>query len=103
MRIQRVSSKYTVARVCGTHQVSSRAAIAGKDHRPKRNRLPREPQFDESGAARLRSSFCESLPLPHPLDPAFELALRHVLRNPGSMIRPRMVLRVASAYELEPD
>ena len=62
--------------------------------------MPREPQFNESSAATLRNSFRESLPLPSPLDPGFEQALRHVLMNPGSMIRPRMVLRVASAYEI---
>ena len=65
--------------------------------------MPREPQFDESSTSTLRNSFRESLPLPSPLDPVFEQALRHVLMNPGSMIRPRMVLRVASAYNLDLD
>ena len=63
--------------------------------------MPKEPQFDDPSAAALRNAFRESLPLPSPLDPVFEQALRHVLMNPGSMIRPRMVLRVASAYDLD--
>ena len=35
------------------------------------------------------------------LDPRFEEALRHVLDHPGSLVRPRMVLLVATAYELD--
>lgn len=65
--------------------------------------MPREPQFDESNTAALRDSFRASLPLSTPLDPGFEQALRHVLLNPGNMIRPRMVIRVASAYDLDKD
>lgn len=65
--------------------------------------MPREPQFDPSSAATLRNSFRESLPLPIPLDPGFEQALRHVLAHPGNMIRPQMVLRVTSAYQVDPD
>jgi len=41
------------------------------------------------------------LPLPKTLDPPFEEALRHVLDNPGSLVRPRIVYRVATAYGLE--
>jgi len=41
------------------------------------------------------------LPLPTALDPPFEEALRHVLDNPGSLVRPRMVFQVAAAYGLE--
>jgi geranylgeranyl pyrophosphate synthase len=41
------------------------------------------------------------MPLPSQLDPEFEQSLRHILQNPGSMIRPRMVLRVGSAYDLD--
>ena len=65
--------------------------------------MPEEPHFDELSTLPLRASFRESLKLPVLLDPAFEQALRHVLQNPGSMVRPRMVLRVASAYNLAPD
>ena len=41
------------------------------------------------------------LPLPMALDPPLEEALRHVLDNPGSLVRPRMVYQVATAYGLE--
>ena len=97
----RVSTKYTAARVLRTPQVSSRAAIAIKDHRLTRSKVPREPQFDAQSTAYLQDSFRAALPLPSHLDPGFEAALLHVLSNPGSMVRPRMVMRVASAYDLE--
>ena len=63
--------------------------------------MPREPQFDEHNSALLQESFRTSLPLPAFLDPAFEEALRHVLSNPGSMVRPKMVHRVGAAYNLD--
>ena len=46
-------------------------------------------------------AFSSSLPLPAALDPHFEEALRHVLDNPGSLVRPRMVFQVATAYGLD--
>ena len=49
----------------------------------------------------MRESFRTSLPLPSLLDPGFEDALRHVLSNPGSMVRPRLVQRVGAAYNLD--
>lgn len=63
--------------------------------------MPREPQIDEQSTAGLQRSFFDTLPLPSALDLGFEDALRHVLTNPGSMVRPRMVLRVAAAYGLD--
>ena len=63
--------------------------------------MPREAQFDEQNAAVMRESFRTSLPLPSLLDPGFEDALRHVLSNPGSMVRPRLVQRVGAAYNLD--
>lgn len=63
--------------------------------------MPREPQFDAQSKAFLQDSFRAALPLPAHLDPGFEDALLHVLSNPGSMVRPRMVMRVASAYNLQ--
>ncbi|MGA3080804.1 MAG: polyprenyl synthetase family protein [Terracidiphilus sp.] len=45
-------------------------------------------------------AFRTGLPLPASLDPHFEEALRHVLDNPGSLIRPRLVFQVATAYGL---
>ncbi len=47
--------------------------------------------------------FSSGLPLPPAIDPLFAEALRHVLDNPGSLIRPRMVMLVAAAYGLESD
>jgi geranylgeranyl pyrophosphate synthase len=46
-------------------------------------------------------AFRASMPLPAALDPHFEEALRHILDNPGSLVRPRMVYQVATAYALE--
>ena len=46
-------------------------------------------------------AFRSFLPLPMALDPPFEEALRHVLDNPGSLVRPRMVYQVATAYGLD--
>jgi geranylgeranyl pyrophosphate synthase len=51
--------------------------------------------------ARFADGFRTSLPLPASLDPHFEEALRHVLDNPGSLVRPRMVFQVATAYGLD--
>ena len=62
--------------------------------------MPREPQFDENSRANLQESFRASLPLPLLLDSRFEDSLRHVLSNPGSMVRPRMVHRLGGAYNL---
>lgn len=63
--------------------------------------MPTEPQLDQQSTSELHERFYASLPLPSALDPEFDSALRYVLGNPGSMVRPRMVLRVASAYGLD--
>jgi len=49
----------------------------------------------------LTEAFRSCMPLPVTLYPPFEEALRHVLDNPGSLVRPRMVFQVAKAYGLE--
>ena len=54
-----------------------------------------------SNATSLARAFSIGLPLPPAFDPRFEEALRHVLDHPGSLVRPRMVLLVASAYGVE--
>jgi len=41
------------------------------------------------------------MPLPASLDPHFEEALLHVLDSPGSLVRPRMVFQVATAYGVD--
>jgi len=48
-------------------------------------------------------AFSTSLSLPAALDPDFRDALRHVLDNPGSLVRPRLVLQMATAYGLDTD
>ncbi|MGA9668511.1 MAG: polyprenyl synthetase family protein [Terracidiphilus sp.] len=45
-------------------------------------------------------AFSAGLLLPEALDPDFEDALRHVLDNPGSLVRPRLVFQMATAYGL---
>lgn len=47
--------------------------------------------------AQLEDAFKGFLPLPFALDQPFEEALCHVLDNPGSLVRPRMVFQVATA------
>ena len=65
---------------------------------------PEPPRFDdELNKVLLEEAFREALHLPSLLDTEFESALRHLLDNPGSMVRPRMVLRVASAYGIDAD
>ena len=49
----------------------------------------------------FEDAFKTFLPLPVALDQPFEEALRHVLDNPGSLVRPRMVFQVATAYGLD--
>ena len=60
-----------------------------------------EPYLDELNTMVLGDAFRESLPLSAALDHRFEAALRHVLDNPGSLVRPRMVLQMAAAYGLD--
>lgn len=66
-----------------------------------RDRVRADPCLDELNTMILGDAFRESLPLPAGLDHHFEAALRHVLDNPGSLVRPRMVLQVAAAYGLD--
>ena len=62
--------------------------------------MPEDAGIDVLNTAPLAEYFRRSLPLPAHLDPHFEAALRHVLQNPGSLVRPRLVLQVATAYGL---
>jgi geranylgeranyl diphosphate synthase, type II len=45
--------------------------------------------------------FSTLLSLPAALEPNFEGALRHVLGNPGSLIRPRITFQMSLAYGME--
>jgi len=57
--------------------------------------------MDQLDTSFLAEAFSSSLPLPAVLDPNFECALRHVLDNPGSLIRPKLVFQMATAYGLD--
>ncbi len=57
--------------------------------------------IDQLDTSFLAEAFSFSLPLPAVLDPSFEDALHHVLDNPGSLVRPRLVFQMATAYGLE--
>ena len=46
-------------------------------------------------------AFSMGMLLPKNLDPGFEDALRHVLDNPGSLVRPRLVYQMATAYGMD--
>ena len=45
--------------------------------------------------------FRTSLPISEAVDTHLEEAIRHVLDNPGSLIRPRLVVQIAAAYGIE--
>ena len=57
--------------------------------------------METSNAKQFAEAFSAGLPLPPTLDPHLEEALRHVLDNPGSLVRLRMVFQVAMAYGLD--
>ena len=60
-----------------------------------------DPDLDGLNTMVLGDAFRGSLPLPLGLDAHLEAALRHVLNNSGSMVRPRIVLQMATAYGLD--
>ena len=69
--------------------------------RKMRTSVPAEQSMNPVNATQFADAFKTFLPLPMTLDPPFEEALRHVLDNPGSLVRPRMVFQVATAYGLD--
>ena len=79
--------------LCDT-SIESKAWIATASRRL----MPDE--FTEPGMSEMDESFRRALPLPADLEPRFGAALRHLLRHPGSMVRPRLVCQVADAYGL---
>jgi geranylgeranyl diphosphate synthase, type II len=50
------------------------------------------------GPKQLGDAFSSSMPLPNDLEPQIESALRYVLENPGSLVRPQIVMQVSLAY-----
>jgi len=59
------------------------------------------PSMEILNTTPLADAFRASLPLPAVLDPPFEEAMRHVLDNPGSLVRPQIAFQVAAAYGLD--
>ena len=49
---------------------------------------------------KIRDAYAASLPMPAQLDPHLRGALDHVLQNPGNLIRPQIVLQMATAHGL---
>ena len=64
--------------------------------------MPTAPTMRTFYNTNFADAFRTCMPLPKVLDPHFEEALRHVLDNPGSLVRPRLVFQVATAYGLDP-
>jgi len=63
--------------------------------------VPATESMDSLTLTPFDEAFSLGLALPKTIDVNFEDALRHVLSNPGSLIRPRLVFRMATAYGLE--
>ena len=60
--------------------------------------LEESPEFDASA---MGKRFQRTLPFPNNLEPALGSALKHLLQHPGSMVRPRLITKVAAAYGME--
>jgi len=57
--------------------------------------------MDRTNTAQFADDFRSFLPLPAALDPPLEEALRHVLDNAGSLVRPRTIDLAATAYGMD--
>lgn len=70
------------------------------DHRPRTSGKVRlmEGQILEPDALELENAFRALLPLPDSLEPRLHAALSHLLEHPGSMVRPKLVYQVATAF-----
>lgn len=56
--------------------------------------------WDTVGTIDLSRAFSDSLPLPNTLEPTLEQALRHVLRQPGRLVRPQLAFQLGACYGL---
>lgn len=63
--------------------------------------MPATESMESLATKPFADAFSGGLVLPTALDPNFEDALRHVLDNPGSLVRPRLVFQMATAYGLD--
>jgi geranylgeranyl diphosphate synthase, type II len=103
MEFALVSSKRLKSEI-GVKKRRRKLAGAGKIlNQPKmtRTKLPAIEPMESLDAKLFADAFSAGLLLPETLDPDFEDALRHVLDNPGSLIRPRLVYQMATAYGLD--
>ncbi len=84
------------------HNANLQLPISPEQQTLKRmkRRVPTAIDTNTSQTMQCADAFRTFLPLPVNLDPHFEEALRHVLDNPGSLVRPRMVFNMATAYGL---
>lgn len=57
-------------------------------------------EFIEPSIAELEQAFHTGLTLPGSMEPNLRAVLQHLLQNPGSLVRPRLVFQIAIAYGL---
>ena len=57
--------------------------------------------MDQVDTSFLAGAFSSSLPFPAALDPEFRDALDYVLNAPGSLVRPKLVFQMGTAYGLD--
>lgn len=57
--------------------------------------------MEELDTSFFAEAYSKSLSRPAMLEPNFEEALRHVLSNPGSLVRPRLVFQMARAHDVD--
>lgn len=73
------------------------------DWRGSIQKAPISAERRDSTDAELQTAFRSRLPLPRDLEPTLYGALRYLLDHSGSMVRPRIVCRMAAVYGLEKD
>jgi geranylgeranyl diphosphate synthase, type II len=76
-------------------------SIDSKDWVAAANRRLMPDEIREPGAYQMEEAFERALTLPQDLDFSFSSALKHLLRHPGSMVRPRLVMQIAAAYGID--
>ena len=67
----------------------------------KAERQSARAESDEPRATELAFEFKHAMPLPDDIEPHLEAALRHVVGHSGSMVRPRVVYQVGTAYGMD--
>lgn len=72
--------------------------LAVEDQAEVPQRKTMRVETHEPSARQLEEAFRHSMRLPAHLEARFGAAIEHLLRHPGSMVRPRLVHQVAVAY-----